>query len=83
MSWKSLFRMPFSVTILLSYSTLSSFFLLFLSPSQTSGGLLAAVPAHEAEGLILALHAAGYDSAAVIGKVVRRDTEGILVTLME
>jgi AIR synthase related protein, C-terminal domain len=53
------------------------------SPTQTSGGLLAAVPAHEAEGLILALHAAGYESAAVIGKVVRRETEGILVTLTE
>lgn len=48
---------------------------------QTSGGLLAAVPAHFAENLIHSLHVAGYPSAAVIGKVVKRKSQDILVIL--
>jgi selenide,water dikinase len=41
---------------------------------QTSGGLLAAVPASEAERCVAALRAARYDHAAVIGTVSARST---------
>ena len=44
---------------------------LLLDP-QTSGGLLAAVPAREASSASSALAAAGYASA-VIGEVIERD----------
>ncbi|MCA8927173.1 MAG: selenide, water dikinase SelD [Alphaproteobacteria bacterium] len=40
---------------------------LLLDP-QTSGGLLAAVPAEQAPACVAALHAAGYAAAAVIGQ---------------
>jgi selenide,water dikinase len=36
---------------------------------QTSGGLLIAVPAAQAEALVAALHSRGVDAAAVIGTV--------------
>ena len=41
---------------------------LFFDP-QTSGGLLAALPAPEAKTMILALHKARYESAKIIGKI--------------
>ncbi len=45
---------------------------LLLYDPQTSGGLLAAVPAEAADACVAALHAVGYRAAAVIGTV----TEG-------
>ncbi len=45
---------------------------------QTSGGLLATVPADAAEACVVALHEAGYEEAAVIGEIADR---GWLLTL--
>ena len=46
---------------------------------QTSGGLLIAVAANEADSLIKALKAKGVDSAAIIGEVVSQPLERIVV----
>jgi hydrogenase maturation factor len=50
---------------------------------QTSGGLLAAVPAGCVEKLLISLHSAGYTSAAAIGTVIKREEHDILVVLAE
>ena len=50
---------------------------------QTSGGLLAAIPTHVAQDLLAALHSAGYDSAAVIGTVIKRRNADELVILTD
>ena len=51
--------------------------------AQTSGGLLAAVPAHVAVELITALKKAGYDSASIIGRVIKREIDSELVVLTD
>ncbi len=43
---------------------------------QTSGGLLATLPAHQGDKLIQALHAAGVAHAAIIGTVKSKDDSG-------
>ncbi len=48
---------------------------------QTSGGLLAAIPAAVAEATVAALHAAGVTTARVIGAVVPRAADGPWITL--
>lgn len=48
---------------------------------QTSGGLLAAVPAEQAQHCLTALRAAGYQAAACIGTVTRSDSSATLITL--
>jgi selenide,water dikinase len=51
---------------------------------QTSGGLLAAVPARRAAACLKALHAIGYEHAAVVGKVTSELPEGTCApTLVE
>ena len=40
---------------------------------QTSGGLLATVPAGQAEETVAALRAGGYPSSCVIGRVLPRE----------
>ena len=53
---------------------------------QTSGGLLAAVPAHQAAAAIAELASQGYPAAQVIGRVVPRDASdgsGPYITLVE
>ena len=50
---------------------------LLLDP-QTSGGLLAAVPAHEASSASAALAAVGY-AAAVIGEVIEPGGPAVVV----
>lgn len=40
---------------------------------QTSGGLIASVPAHQAEACVQALRAAGYSAACSIGRVANRN----------
>ena len=46
---------------------------------QTSGGLLIAVAANEAERLVDALKAKGIESAAIVGEVVKEPVERIIV----
>jgi len=46
---------------------------------QTAGGLLAGVPAAQADACIAALRKAGYQSAAVVGEVVERIPEGVCI----
>ncbi len=46
---------------------------------QTSGGLLMAVPADKAEGLLDKLHRKGVDAAAIIGEVVAEPAGRIIV----
>lgn len=52
---------------------------LLLADAQTSGGLLAAVPASQAEAVVAALTAAGTPAAAVVGRVVEAGTGRIRV----
>jgi cysteine desulfurase NifS/selenium donor protein len=47
--------------------------------AQTSGGLLAAIPEEEAKDVVQALHAAGVDSATVIGKFTKTGSGRIAV----
>ena len=48
---------------------------------QTSGGLLAGVPAGEADACVGRLHALGYTHAAVIGMVAERDDDAPPITI--
>ena len=48
---------------------------------QTSGGLLAAVPAVRADACVVALQSAGYDHAADIGKAIPLPSAGGTVTI--
>ncbi len=50
---------------------------------QTSGGLLAGVAPNEAAACVAALHAAGDQGAAVIGRVTARSGANATVTLLE
>jgi selenide,water dikinase len=49
---------------------------------QTSGGLLASVPAESATACLDELHASGYPQAVIIGRVERRATEAAPVHLI-
>jgi selenide,water dikinase len=49
---------------------------------QTAGGLIAGVPADQAQGCIAALAQAGYGEARVIGRVVARAGEAAAITLV-
>ena len=49
---------------------------------QTSGGLLASVPAEKADKCLLALHQSGYLQAAIIGRVKAESEQGNPVTLL-
>jgi selenide,water dikinase len=53
---------------------------LLLCDAQTSGGLLASVPAAAADGLVTALHAAGVPAAAVVGRIDAAGAGRITVT---
>jgi selenide,water dikinase len=53
---------------------------LLLCDAQTSGGLLAAVPAAAADGLVKALHATGVSAAAVVGQIDATGAGPIAVT---
>ncbi len=46
---------------------------------QTSGGLLIAIPANQAEGIVSQLHARGITEAAVMGEISARDPGRIIV----
>jgi selenide, water dikinase len=49
---------------------------------QTAGGLLASIPADQADDCIHALHAAGYDDSAIIGYVTEAlGADNVYVTL--
>jgi selenide,water dikinase len=54
---------------------------LLLCDAQTSGGLLASVPATAAGGLVRALHAAGVTAAAVVGRVEGAGSGRITVSM--
>lgn len=56
---------------------------LLLCDAQTSGGLLAAVAADQAQGLLSALHARGVSDAAVIGRIEPGTTGRIFVDRSE
>jgi selenide,water dikinase len=47
---------------------------------QTSGGLLIAVPASEAESLLERMHGEGIEEAAIIGEVTAEPRGRIIVT---
>jgi selenide,water dikinase len=49
---------------------------------QTSGGLMAAVPAGKGEKLVAALHEAGVSAAAVIGSVKEAKGDGVFLSLL-
>lgn len=53
---------------------------LLLCDAQTSGGLLAAIPANRAESLLKALHARGIVEAAVIGQIEGGTPSRIMVS---
>ena len=46
---------------------------------QTAGGLLAAVPADQADACVAALRASGYPATAIIGEVLYELPEGVCV----
>jgi len=46
---------------------------------QTNGGLLAALPESQSQGLVTALHDAGIQAAAVIGRVTEKQADASLV----
>jgi len=46
---------------------------------QTNGGLLAALPESQSQGLVTALHDAGIQAAAVIGRVAEKQADASLV----
>ncbi len=48
---------------------------------QTSGGLMAAVPAGEGQKLVAALHEAGVPAATVMGKVSEAPGDGTYLAL--
>jgi selenide,water dikinase len=50
---------------------------------QTAGGLLAGVPAQQAEACVKALRAAGYAEAAVVGSVSELPGEGVGMMTVE
>jgi selenide,water dikinase len=49
---------------------------------QTSGGLLASVPAAQAQSCLKALHDLGYAEAAIVGRVTARSDHAEPVTLI-
>lgn len=50
---------------------------------QTAGGLLAGVPAQQADACVEALRAAGYAEAAVVGSVREQPGEGVGLMTVE
>ncbi len=56
--------------------------LAILADPQTSGGLLAGIPADRAEACLADLHAAGYVAAASIGRVYGQSVPGQLLRLI-
>jgi selenide,water dikinase len=64
-----------------SYAAHARYPLLF--DPQTAGGLLASVPAKQAQDCLAALHAAGYEHAAVIGSVLVQGESSAPVMLLD